>query len=325
MPSISRDRVCRRGQCGQTLSIVVVSMLVLAMATSQRALCQSSRTWVSVNGNDANACDRAAPCRTLSGALAKTSAGGEIDVLDSGDFGSVTLNKTVSLIAPGVLGGIQVGSGTAITINAGASDKIVLRGLTIDGLGTGLDGVSFVAGGYLYVENCTINNFSRYGLDFTPASGSGKLFVVDTVIRNNGVAATGGGLHLIASTGPGFIASVDGLHLENNVFGLKAETLGVVTVRNSLAANNGYSGYSAVTPAGSGSVRMFIENSVSTHNGTGGITSANLATVILSNVVVTDNQTGLAIGGGASVISFGNNRIQGNTTDGAPTQTIPQE
>lgn len=309
----------------QTLRIVVASMFVISMVTTQVAFGQSNRTWVSVNGNDANTCDRATPCRTLSGALAKTSAGGEIDVVDSGDFGSVTLNKTISVIAPGVLGGIQVGSGTAITINAGASDKIVLRGLTIDGLGTGLDGVSFVAGGYLYVENCTINNFSRYGLDFTPTSGSGKLFITDTVVRNNGAVTTGGGVHLIASTGPGFIASIDGLRTENNVFGLKAETAGVVTVRNSLAANNGYSGFSAATATGAAGVRMFVENSVTTHNGTGGITSANVATVILSNVVVTDNQTGLAIGGTAAVVSFGNNRVQGNTTDGAPTQTISQQ
>ncbi len=304
---------------------ILTLALLLSLVLNQAAHAQSTRAWVSVNGSDTSDCSRTTPCRTLSGALAKTSAGGEIDVLDSGDFGSVTLNKAISLVAPGVLGGIQAGSGTAITINAGASDKVVLRGLTIDGLGTGLDGISFVAGGNLYVENCTVNNFSRYGIDFAPTSGSGKLFITDTVVRNNGVGSTGTGVHLIATTGPGFIASVDGLRSENNVAGLKAETLGVVTVRNSLAANNGWSGFSAVTPAGSGGVRMFIENSVSTHNGTGGITSVNLATVILSNVVVTDNQTGLAIGTGGAVISFGNNRIQGNTTDGAPTQTIPQE
>jgi hypothetical protein len=303
----------------------LVLALLFSLAINQAAYGQSTRTWISVNGSDTSDCSRATPCRTLSGALAKTSAGGELDILDSGDFGSVTLNKAVSLIAPGVLGGIQAGSGTAITINAGSSDKIVLRGLTIDGLGTGLDGVSFVAGGSLYIENCTINNFDRYGIDFAPTNGSGKLFVTDTVVRNNGISATGGGLHLIATTGPGFIASVDGLRSENNVFGLKAETLGAVTVRNSLAANNGYSGFSAVTPTGSGGVRMFIENSVSTHNGTGGITSTNLATVVLSNVVVTDNQTGLAIGTGGTIISFGNNKIQANITDGSPTQTISQQ
>lgn len=303
----------------------VSTFALLFSLVSQVAYGQSTRTWVSVNGNDGNDCSRATPCRTLAGALAKTSAGGEIDILDSGDFGAVTLNKAISLVTPGVVGGIQAGTGTAITVNAGPNDKIVLRGLTIDGLGTGLDGVSFVAGGALYVENCTINNFGRYGIDFAPTNGSGKLFVTDTIIRNNGVLANGGGLHLIATTGPGFVASVDGLRSENNVFGLKAETLGVVTVRNSLSANNGFSGFTAFTPSSSGNVRLFIENSVSTHNGTTGVQANGLATVIISNVVVTNNQTGLAPLNGGLIISFGNNKVQANTTDGAPTTTVPQQ
>ncbi|HEY9422355.1 MAG TPA: right-handed parallel beta-helix repeat-containing protein [Thermoanaerobaculia bacterium] len=306
------------------LASVSMFALLFSLAVSQAAYSQSTRTWVSVNGSDGNDCSRATPCRTLSGALAKTSTGGEIDILDSGDFGAVTLDKTISLVTPGVLGGIQAGAGTAITVNAGSNDKIVLRGLTIDGLGTGLDGISFVAGGALYVENCTINNFGRYGINFAPTSGSGKLFVTDTLLRNNGVGTTGGGLRLIATTGPGFVASVDGLRSENNVFGLKAETLGVVTVRNSLAANNGFTGFTAVS--GSGPIRMFIENSVSTHNGTNGVGSGGIgATVTISNVVVTSNQTGLTALNGGVLISFGNNKIQGNTTDGVPTQTIPQQ
>jgi hypothetical protein len=304
------------------ISVPAIALFLLA---SQAAHGQSTRTWVSVNGSDGNDCSRPTPCRTLSSALARSSSGGEIDVLDSGDFGTVTLNKTITVLSPGVLGGIQASSGTAITINAGANDKVVLRGLTIDGLGTGLDGISFVAGGNLYIENCTVNNFSRYGVDFVPANGSGKLFITDTIVRNNGMGTSGGGVHLVAMTGPGFIASVDGLRSENNVFGLKAETLGAVTVRNSFSANNGYSGFTAVTPSGSGDVRLFIENSVSTHNGTTGVASVGLSTVIISNLVVTDNQTGLAAASGGSILSFGNNRVQANTTDGTPTQTILQK
>lgn len=299
------------------------TLLLLFLAAGQAAHAQSSRTWVSINGNDGNDCSRLTPCRTLSIALSRTSAAGEIDVLDSGDFGPLTINKSVSLISPGVLGGIQVGSGTAITVNAGASDKIVVRGLTIDGLGTGLNGISFTAGGYLYVENCTINNFGQYGIDFAPASNTGKLFVIETIVRNNGIGATGTGVHAIATAAPGFQATIDGLRTENNVAGLKVENFGVVTVRNSLAANNGFSGFSAVTATGSGALRVVIENSVTTHNGTGGVTASNLATVTLSNVVVTDNQIGLNVSG--TLISFGNNRIWGNATDGTPTQTISQE
>ncbi len=280
--------------------------------------CSALVSWVSASGNDSDNCSRGTPCRTFAGALARISPGGEIDVLDSGDFGPLTINKAVSLVASGPLGGIRVTSGNAITISAGANDRIVLRGLSLDGTGTGASGISFTSGGSLYVENCTVNGFSAYGIDFEPASGSGKLFVTDTVIRNNGIGATGGGVYLLATTGPGFIAAVDRLRSVNNVAGLKAEGLGSVTLRNSLAANNGFSGFSATST--SGGVRMLIEDSLSTHNGTNGILSSGTATVTLSNVVVTDNQTGLNNAG--TILSFGNNKVQGNTTNGTPTQTI---
>ncbi|MEO6192511.1 MAG: right-handed parallel beta-helix repeat-containing protein [Thermoanaerobaculia bacterium] len=278
--------------------------------------------WVSANGNDGNNCNYATPCRTFSGALSRVAPGGEIDVLDSGDFGPVTIDKSVSLVSAGPLGAIQAGTGNAVTINAGPNDKIVLRGLALDGLGTGSNGISFIAGGALYVENCTVNAFGQHGIDFAPTNGSGRLFVTDTLLRNNGVGAVGGGLRLLASTGPGFVASVDGLRAENNVVGLKAENLGTVTIRNSLAANNGYSGFSATNSSGSGAVRMLIEDSVSTHNGTSGVLANGLATVTLSNVAVTDNQFGLNFLTGGLILSFGNNKVQGNGTDGVPSQTL---
>ncbi len=284
--------------------------------------CAGAPVWVSASGNDGNNCSQATPCRTFSRALSRIASGGEIDVLDSGDFGPLTINKSVSLISAGPLGGIQAGAGSAITINAGPNDKVVLRGLTLDGLGTGANGISFTAGGSLYVESCTVNDFSQYGIDFAPTNGSGRLFVTDTLLRNNGVGGTGGGLHLLATTGPGFVAAVEGLRAENNVFGLKAEVLGTVTIHNSLAAGNGYSGFSATAPSSPGSVKMLIDDSVSTHNGTNGILANGFATVTLSKVVVTDNQNGLNFALGGLILSFGNNKVQDNATDGVPSQTI---
>ena len=282
--------------------------------------CAGSPGWVSTKGNDGNSCSYAAPCRTFAGALSRIASGGEIDVLDSGDFGPVTINKSVSLISASLLGGIHAGTGNAITINAGPNDKVVLRGLTLDGLGTGSSGVSFLSGGSLYIEGCTINNF-LWGVDFAPTNGSGELWVTDSIVRNNGFAS-GGGVHLIATTGPAFVASIDGLRAEGNGAGVKAESRGTVTIRNSLSASNGWAGFTAYTPS-SGSVQMLIENSISTYNGTIGVQSnGSGATVTLSNVVVIDNPTGLGIFNGGAILSFGNNKVQGNTTDGAPSQTI---
>src|SRR4029077_7379886 len=112
--------------------LLIASLLFLAGGAAQATI---SHTWVSSTGNDANACTRSAPCATFAGALTKTSAGGEIDVADANDYGPVTINKAVSIEAVGVLATIQVTSGNAITVSAGANDTVVLRGLTLDGQG----------------------------------------------------------------------------------------------------------------------------------------------------------------------------------------------
>jgi hypothetical protein len=327
MPSVSQQRVRRRGQCGQTLLVVVGSMLVFSMAASQAAFCQSTRTWVSVNGNDANACDRATPCRTLAGALAKTSAGGEVDVLDSGDFGSVTLNKTVSVIAPGVIGGIQAGSGTAITINAGPTDRVVLRGLTIDGIGQGVTGVSFVAGGALHIENCTINNFSSYGVLFSPTS-NGSLFITDGVVRNNGAAGSGGGV-LVKPSGSGSVKAVlSGVTVEDNNFGVRAEGTSStgsvnVSVQGGSVSGNVNSGTISVAQVGVAVTQMLVSGTTISNNGTGVRADGAVATLRFGNTDISGNGTGMSTSNGGQLLSYATNHVDGNTVDGLNPPTIP--
>ncbi|HEY2293633.1 MAG TPA: hypothetical protein VGM86_23250 [Thermoanaerobaculia bacterium] len=306
-------------------ALLTATLLFLASGAAQATI---SHTWVSSTGNDANACTRSAPCATFSGALSKTSAGGEIDVVDAGDYGSVTISQAVSIEAVGVLATIQVTSGNAITISAGASDVVVLRGLTLDGQGTATDGIHFSTGGSLYVEDTRIHHFTT-GIDFIPTTDS-RLFVTDTIVRNNGTGSTGGGVFIQASGGQGFATvSIDNLRTESNVFGVKTIDAANVTIRNSVAAKNGFAGFSAVQSGNT--PRVLIESSITAHNGTG-IVSADLSggvspfspEVRLSNVTVVDNQTGLATSGLGVIISFGNNKVDNNGTNGSPTSTISQ-
>src|SRR5687767_12317528 len=111
------------------LTFAVAAAMLLTVGQPAGAL--STRTYVSADGSNASTdCRAAAPCRTFAGALAKTSAGGVITVLDAGDFGRVTIDQSVSIVAEGVEAGIQVADGsTGITVNAGATDIVVLRGL----------------------------------------------------------------------------------------------------------------------------------------------------------------------------------------------------
>src|SRR5262245_60018758 len=155
------------------------------------AQAQATRTWVSGVGDDANPCSRTAPCKTFAGAISKTAAKGEINVLDPGGFGGVTITKGITISSEDFEAGVLVSGTNAIIINAAATDVVVLRGLDIEGLGTGLAGIRFLAGGALHVESSSIKGFTQKAISFEP-SGSSNLFVVDTVIVDNGLSTSGG-------------------------------------------------------------------------------------------------------------------------------------
>ena len=142
------------------LILHVLTVLVLLVTCSSLAHAQATRTWVSGVGDDANPCSRTAPCKTFAGAISKTATGGEINVLDPGGFGAVTITKSITISSEGFEAGVLVSGTNGIVINATTTSNVVLRGLDIEGLGTGLDGIKVLGGlGSLHVEKCTINNF----------------------------------------------------------------------------------------------------------------------------------------------------------------------
>lgn len=297
-----------------SISLFVTVLLV----TSSIACAQATRTWVSGVGDDANPCSRTAPCKTFAGAISKTAAGGEINALDPGGFGAVTITKSITIEAEGSIAGVLVSGTNAIIVNAGINDVVVLRGLDIEGLGTGLAGIRFLAGGALHVENCTINNFVNQGIDFEP-SGASQLNVANTIVRNN-VGAGGGGV-LIKPSGVGSAnVMFDHVLFDRNRFGMRAEANAKVSVRNCAAAGNTNNGFLAVTNGGA--VTINLESTLVANSGTGIKSDGGASSVRLSNVTVTDNGTGLQVANGGTIASFGNNRIAGNSTDGAPNASI---
>src|SRR6476620_1145859 len=110
--------------------------LALMILTAAAANAQATRTWVSGVGDDANPCSRTAPCKTFAGAISKTAPGGEINVLDPGGFGAVTITKAITISSAGFEAGVLVSGTNGIIVNAGVNDKIILEGLDIEGLGT---------------------------------------------------------------------------------------------------------------------------------------------------------------------------------------------
>jgi len=288
----------------KSLSLRFVAVLVLLFAFSSLAHAQATRTWVSGVGDDANPCSRTAPCKTFAGAISKTAAGGEINVLDPGGFGGVTITKSITISSEGFEAGVLVSGTNAIIINALSTDVVVLRGLDIEGLGTGLDGIKVLGSlAALHVEKCTINAFrgtNGSGIEIATSSGTTQVYIKDTIVRNSG-QNTGGGILINNSAGV-VKASLDNVRMENNLFGIKLNNGSAnVSVKNSVAAGNANAGFSAAVSGAT----LAVEHSVSTHNSTG-FTCVAGTNVRIGNTSISDNPGGNAFG---SCSSYKNNDI----------------
>src|SRR6185437_5724808 len=159
-----------------------VLLLMVSLATAQ-----ASRTWVSGVGDDANPCSRTAPCKTFAGAISKTAAAGEIDALDPAGYGAVTITKPITIDGGGQVASVLVSGTNGIVVQAGPNDVVILPHLRINGIGTGINGVRWLAGRALTLENCDIFGFPTTGIDLEKNDG-GKAFIRNTVVQNNGQA-----------------------------------------------------------------------------------------------------------------------------------------
>ena len=290
---------------------------------------QAPRTWVSGVGDDANPCSRTAPCKTFAGAISKTAPAGEINVLDPGGFGAVTITKSITISSEGFEAGVLASGTNGIIINAQATDTVVLRGLDLEGMGSGLDGINFQGGGTLHVEKCTINNFRTNGIEFQPnnsALGVRQLFVKDTIIRGNratsGTASAVGGVFIHPASGVTVIAEFDNVRMEKNAIAMRADDRSTVAVKNSSAVGNtkGFVANSVTVAA-----TIVLDSCMIASNTDTGIASTGTAAVVrMTNNTVTGNVLGLAITGG-TIQSAVNNRIFGNATDGSPNATYLQQ
>ena len=297
------------------IPLLVFGLTAAPCCFTAPAQAQSTRTYVSKNGSDSNPCTATAPCVTLQGALSKTLAGGEIYTLSSANYGYVTINQAVSIIAgAGVSGVLAPSNVSGITINAGANDIVNLRGLDVDGTGSGADGIQFTSGAALNIQDSAIRGFTN-GINFQP-SGSGALSVISTLVSNNGT----GILFQSVTANAGLLNEVQ---LINNGTGLDAvgtnSTAPVnVTLQDSLVANS-----SGVGVLSGGSSNVWVSNSLIVNNGTGLEAQNSGALLTASGSTVTGNGTGWATANSGQVISSRNNAINGNkTSNSAPPTSI---
>jgi hypothetical protein len=219
----------------------------------------ATRTWVSGGvGNDANPCSRTAPCLTFAGALGKTSDGGTIDVLDSGDFGPLVIDAPVTIDGAGHAGGVQVGAGaTAIVIAPGAGKDVTLRGLDLVGPGCSAagagDGIKVLSGGAVHLRDVTARGFAGSGVAVAPTA--------DLTVTVRGGAMTDNCGAGISATRPGGAVgvTVDGAILSRTGTGVLAGEGSTLRLTDNAITGNA----AALAIAGNGLLQSWGGNQLS--------------------------------------------------------------
>ncbi len=287
--------------------VLVLTLFVLcAMVATANA--QASRTWVSGVGDDANPCSRTAPCKTFAGAISKTGAGGVISVLDPGGYGAVTITKSITIDGSAVSGSVLVSGTNGIVVSGlAATDVVILRNITIEGIGTGIAGVTLSSGSILglYLENCVISAFTGRGIDFRPVSGT--LYVTNS--RINSVRAAG----VYVS---GAQAVLDNVNIGGSTIGVRALNSAFVTIRRSAISGSASIGVLSETSA-----FVVLNDSTVSFDATG-LSATGSATIVASGSSFLGSATiGLSTDGTGRLLTTGTNTLA-NNVDGAFTGTM---
>jgi hypothetical protein len=310
-------------------------LAVLAVATAlvsipQVASAQNFSSYVASNGVDGNPCTRAQPCRTLQHAHETTNASGIITVVDPGDYGNVTINKSISIVASAFPTGVGTAGGLYfpdIVINAGPTDVVLLRGLDLAGANAsaGFGAIAFNTGAKLLIHDCIVNNWNvtsgNAAILFTPTAAS-VLIVTDSIISNNTNGSSGAGI-LVRPSGSGSArVNIERTVVEGNAFGIAADGTGSsgginMTIADSVSSSNINDGIIATTPSGGAPIGITVTNTRSTNNGFGLRSLGTNVTVRADRSTVIGNGTGLTAGSGGALLSAGTNVVEANGSNGA--------
>jgi hypothetical protein len=273
-------------------ALIAVTWLAIGMSAANA---QATRTWVSGVGDDANPCSRTAPCKTFAGAISKTLAGGEIDALDPGGFGAVTITKAITIDGGGgQVASVLVSGTNAIVVQAGASDVVTLRNSRLNGIGTGINGIRFLSGRAIHIQSCYIFRFNIVS--------AGQVNIADTVVFNNL-----GGIRISTSGAGNMLAALERVQVNNNgSFGLRGEGSGgagavVIEMTDSQAANNN----NGVVSAGNiAAVGIVINRSAIVNNATNGLqttASGQSGVIFVGNSTIAGNGTGVNASAGGVI------------------------
>jgi hypothetical protein len=301
--------------------VLVPTTCLLVILCASLAQAQATRTWVSGVGDDVNPCSRTAPCKTWAGAISKTAINGEINALDPGGYGAVTITKSITLDGGGVLASILNSGSPGVIINAtGPTDTVILRNIEIFGTGLGTRGINIIA-----AKNVVLQNVNIYAQAGTAPNGSGVVIGTSAANVNvsmqrvaitnnaaNGIHCqpTGGNVRLIVNDSRIELNGNDAINLVANCKASIDST--------SLGQNGG-----AAVRAQAGTTTANVSRSMITFNTYGAY--ANASSIWLFATVMNNNSFPIFTLGGGDVRTHQNNGIVNNSDPTLPNVPVGQQ
>ena len=299
------------------MSCTTIAGTALMLLLSASANAQATRTWVSGVGDDANPCSRTAPCKTFAGAISKTATNGEINCLDPGGFGAVTITKSITIDCHEVFASILASGTTGIIINitnaADVLQTVRLRNLNISGSGnnaqSGLIGIRIIAAQLVYIDDVLVSDFTQHGINDQRITG-GRLHILNTTVRNN----LGAGILVSPASGSTRIdVDMDHVTSVGNNEGMVFNNGPRVQINNSISSNNTDEGVASTSSTGSTTVN--VNRSMVSNNGGAAMATNGTSMLRFSDTDIAFNGTAFS----GATLTFGSSRITGNLAIG----TVP--
>lgn len=301
-------------------------LAAVLMAAAFPAFSQATRTWVSGVGDDVNPCSRTAPCKTFAGAISKTARGGIINLIDNGAYGTVTITKPITIDGSRMHAGVLASGTSGVIINIPPNEvdrRVVLRGLSIDGAGSGanpspstsgLKGIRVLAADAVLIENLEIQNFLDAGIEVATAASVNVTLRDVRIVRIDGPGVT---VQTSAGT-----ASLDarGVTVTDSEHGILAGSNSKVLGTGVHVQGARIAAFAAEPVVGTAD--LSVESSVASNGVTGVLASGADSRVTLASTAITGNATGLVSASGGVIASYGDNRIADNGSNGAPTEEV---
>jgi hypothetical protein len=300
---------------------LLAGLFALGFAASP-ALALSTRTFVSgIGSNDAGSCPVTAPCRTFAYAITQTTDGGEIAILSSAGYGQFTISQSVTISNPGGFeAAISVGNGqNGITISAPPTANVTLRGLTLVGSGTAMNGIVVNSVGSLNIIGCIVKDFVASGIVIQSTAGTVLALVADTYALNSGK-----GINVAPTSSGSVTMTINQVTANDNTTGMNFDSsgstgrvLGIIS-----GSHADYNNNNGITATGSSNAFAFnvgvqVKDSYVTSNKNFGISAVNTGLgsgartgvgIVLNDVyAINDAFFDVSASQSSSIFSFGNN------------------